>query len=88
MAPPPEDGVVDELSVATLAGLKADEASDPDAQGEGSGLSGEIIDADDDSVGTAEPLRPPITGILRASSDEGLRNSDGRRWRGGLYVSG
>jgi hypothetical protein len=87
MAPPPEEGVVAELSLATLAGLNADEPSEPDAQGDGRGLSGEIMDADEDSVETTPLFRPPMTGILRVSSEDGLRNSDGRRWRGGLGIS-
>jgi hypothetical protein len=82
---PPEEGA--EVSLTTLAGLNADEASVPEAHGDGSGFSGEIIDAEEERVDTAPEFRPPITGILRISSEEGFRNSDGRRCRGGLYMS-
>jgi hypothetical protein len=85
---PPDDGVVADVSLTTLAGLKADDASEEaEAHGEGSGLSGEIMDAEDDRVETAPVFRPPKTGILRISNEDGLRNSEGRRCRGGLYVS-
>jgi len=75
IAPPPDEGVVIDVSLAILAGLKADEASEP----EGSGLRGEIIDAEEDNVETAPAFRPPSTGIFRVSNEEGLRNSEGRR---------
>jgi len=79
---------VADVSLTTLAGLKADDASEePEAHGEGSGFSGEIIDAEEDRVETAPAFRPLKTGILRISKEEGLRNSEGRRCRGGLYVS-
>lgn len=87
IAPVPDDAVVADVSLTTLAGLKADEASDPEAHGDGSGFSGDIIDAEDDKVDTAPELRPPKTGILRISKEVGLRNSEGRRCRGGLDVS-
>ena len=75
-----------DVSLTPLAGLNAEDASDPEAHGDGSGFSGEIIEAEDDNVDTAPPLRPPRTGILRMSSEVGLRNSEGRRCRGGLNV--
>jgi hypothetical protein len=70
---------VTEVSLTTLAGLKADDASEPEAQGDGSGFRGDIIDADDDKVEIAPDARPPSTGIFRVSKEEGLRNSEGRR---------
>ena len=79
IAPPPDEGVVIDVSLAILAGLKADEASEPEAHGEGSGFRGDIIDAEEDNVETAPALRPPSAGIFRVSNEEGLRNSEGRR---------
>lgn len=85
---PPDEAVVADVSLTRLAGLKADDASEePEAHGDGSGFSGDIMDAEDDKVETAPVFRPPKTGILRISNEEGFRNSDGRRCRGGLYVS-
>lgn len=54
-------------------------------QGEGRGFKGDIMEAEVESVGGAAFERPTGNdggGILRRSMEEGLRNSDGRRWRG------
>ena len=82
MAPLPDEGVVAEVSLA--AGLNADEESELVVHGDGSGLRGEIIDAEDDRLGMALVLRPPTSGIFRMSRDVGLRNSDGLLCLGGL----
>lgn len=83
IAPLLDEGVVAEVSLA--AGLKADDESEPDVHGDGKGLSGEIMDAEDERVGIVFEFLPPTSGILRVSSDDGLRNSDGRRCLGGLW---
>lgn len=83
MAPLPDEGVVAEVSLA--AGLNADEESEAVVHGDGSGLRGDIMDAEEDRFGMAPVLRPPTSGILRISRDDGLRNSDGRLCLGGLW---
>ncbi len=57
MATPPEDvEVAEDASVGWLfGGLKADEWSDEDAQGEGRGFRGDIIEADVDRDAIVPP---------------------------------
>lgn len=87
MAPPADEGVVtDEASLAwLLGGLNGDE-SEAEVHGEGKGFSGETMEAEDDSDATAELRLPPAKGIFLPSNEE-LRNSEGRRCRGGLVMS-
>jgi hypothetical protein len=68
-----------------VGGLIGDPSEDDDDHGEGSGLRGEIIEADVDKLATAPERAPPMIGIFRPSAKEGLRNSDGRRCLGGLF---
>lgn len=86
IAPEADVVVEDVVSLLALPGLIVDSLSVAVAHGEGRGLSGEMSEADEDKVAMLPGPRPPIMGILRASNEEGFRNSDGRRWREGLAI--
>lgn len=88
IAPPTDEAdVEDESSLDCDLGALNAEESDSAAQGDGKGFRGEIIEAEVDKDGIwaalIEVRGPPTIGILR-ESPEGLRNSLGRRCRGGL----